>query len=128
MSRPEANQRPIIILVEEEGQQREYIANHIIENGFDVLPAEDSDAARELLKTRTDVRGLVTDAHVPGEIDGFELARIVSERWPEMAVVMISGHSDASSGPVPEGTEFVAKPYVTDRLVPALRALLRRGA
>ena len=59
MSRPEANQRPTIVLVEEEAQQREYIADHLIENGFDVLPAEDSDVARELLKTRTDIRGAI---------------------------------------------------------------------
>ena len=67
----------------------------------------------------------MTDAHVPGQIDGSELARVVRERWPEMAVVMMSGHSDPSSGPLPEGVEFVAKPYLTDRLVPASRTLLK---
>jgi hypothetical protein len=60
----------------------------------------------------------VTDAHVTGTIDGFELARLVRERWPAIAVVMMSGHSDASSGPVPEGADFIAKPYLFEHLAP----------
>jgi DNA-binding response OmpR family regulator len=124
MSPPEANIRPIILLVEEDTEERVYIAEHLTNAGFRVVEAEDADAALDLLEKEAEVHGLVTDAHVPGEIDGFELARVVRDRWPEMAVVMMSGHSDASSGPSPEGTEFVAKPYLTDRLVPALRALL----
>jgi DNA-binding response OmpR family regulator len=126
MSPPEANIRPIILLVEEDTAERVYIAEHLTNAGFRVVEAEDADAALDLLEKEAEVHGLVTDAHVPGEIDGFELARVVRDRWPEMAVVMMSGHSDASSGPLPEGTEFVAKPYLTDRLVPALRALLSR--
>ncbi len=126
MSPPEANNRPMILLVEEETEERVYIAEHLTNAGFRVVEAEDADAALDLLEKEAEVHGLVTDAHVPGEIDGFELARVVRDRWPEMAVVMMSGHSDASSGPLPEGSEFVAKPYLTDRLVPALRALLSR--
>ena len=126
MSPPEANIRPIILLVEEETEERVYIAEHLTNAGFRVVEAEDADAALDLLEKEAEVHGLVTDAHVPGEIDGFELARVVRDQWPEMAVVMMSGHSDASSGPLPERSEFVAKPYLTDRLVPALRALLSR--
>jgi DNA-binding response OmpR family regulator len=127
MSPPEANDRPLILLVEEETHERVFIAEHLTNAGFHVLEAEDADAALDLLEKETEVHGIVTDAHVPGEMDGFELAHVVRERWPAMVVVMMSGHSDASSGPLPEGSEFVAKPYLTDRLVPALRALLRRG-
>jgi DNA-binding response OmpR family regulator len=127
MNPPEANERPLILLVEEETHERVFIAEHLTNAGFQVLEAEDADAALDLLEGEAEVHGLVTDAHVPGEIDGFELARVGRERWPDMAVVMMSGHSDASSGPLPEGSEFVAKPYLTDRLVPALRTLLRRG-
>ena len=116
----------VVILVEEEKDERVYIAQHLGENGFGVLQAEDSDAALILLESSDRIDALVTDAHLPGQIDGFELARLARDRWPEIAVVMMSGHSDASSGPLPEGSEFVAKPYLTDRQVPALNALFRR--
>jgi CheY-like chemotaxis protein len=116
--------RPLILVLEEETHERTAIAEHLEQAGFAVLEAEDSDRALACLESRSDLRGFVTDAHVPGSTDGFELARIVRERWPGLAVVMMSGHSDASSGPVPDGAEFVTKPYVFSHLAPALRRLL----
>jgi DNA-binding NtrC family response regulator len=117
---------PVIVLVEEETTERQAIARYLREAGFGVVEAEDSDAAMALLEQRSDVHGVVTDAHVPGKIDGFELAGLVRKRWPTIAVIMMSGHSDATSGPVPEGGEFVAKPYLTSHLAPTLHRLIGR--
>ena len=58
-------------------------------------------------------------------MDGFELAEVARSRWPHIAVVMMSGHSDASSGPVPTGAEFISKPYLLSHLVPTLRRMTR---
>ena len=51
----------------------------------------------------------------------------VRERWPGVAVVMMSGHSDESSGPIPDGGDFVSKPYLFSHLVPALERLIGRA-
>jgi len=126
MPSPKQQKPPLILLVEEEATERVAIARHLQDAGFAVLEAADSDAAMAFLKERSDLGGLVTDAHVPGQIDGFELARLVRERWPDIAVVMTSGHSDHTSGPVPEGSEFVAKPYLLSQLAPALERLIGR--
>jgi len=91
-----------------------------------VFEAGDTDGALALLETRTDVQGLVTDAHVTGTIEGYELVRVVRQRWPAMAVVMTSGHSDASSGPVPDGAEFIANPYLFEHLASTLRRMIER--
>jgi len=53
------------------------------------------------------------------------LAEVARSRWPHIAVVMMSGHSDASSGPVPTGAEFISKPYLLSHLVPTLRRMTR---
>ena len=90
-----------------------------------MLETEDTDQALSLLGKRPDVQALVTDAHVPGQIDGFELASMVRERWLQIGVVLMSGHSAASSGPVPEGGEFIAKPYLFSYLVPTLESLIQ---
>jgi DNA-binding NtrC family response regulator len=100
---------------------------HLQEHGFAVEVVDNSDAALALLEKRSDIQGLVTDAHVPGKIDGFELAALVRERWPRIAVVMMSGHSDASSGPIPDGGDFVSKPYLFSHLVPALNRLMGKA-
>jgi DNA-binding response OmpR family regulator len=127
MASSEQRSKPMILLVEEEPSEREPIARHLQENGFSVEVVDDSDAALAFLKKRSDIRGLVTDAHVPGKIDGFELAALVRERWPDLAVVMMSGHSDESSGPIPDGGDFVSKPYLFSHLVPALNRLMGRA-
>ena len=127
MASSEQHGKPMILLVEDEPSEREPIARHLREHGFSVEVVDDSDAALALLKKRSDIRGLVTDAHVPGKIDGFELAALVRERWPDLAVVMMSWHSGESSGPIPDGGDFVSKPYLFSHLVPALNRLMGRA-
>jgi DNA-binding NtrC family response regulator len=116
--------RPVILLTEEDTSQRKDIARYLDETGFSVIEAGDSGTAMNILETRSAVQGFVTNAHLPGRIDGFELARIVRERWPSIAVIMMSGHSDPSTGPVPEGAEFIAKPYLLEHLAPTLRRMI----
>jgi DNA-binding NtrC family response regulator len=125
---PSQNKSLVIVLVDEEPTIRQATARYLREASFEVVEAADSDEALKHLETAPSVHGLVTDAHLPGRIDGHELASLARERWPDLAVVMMSGHSDATSGPVPPGGEFVAKPYVTTHLVPSLNRLLGRGS
>jgi DNA-binding response OmpR family regulator len=125
---PAREQRPVIVLVDEEPTIRQAIVRLLQEASFEVVEAADSDKARRLLERTPAVHALVIDAHLPGKIDGFELAGLARKRWPDLAVVMMSGHSDATSGPVPPGGEFVAKPYLPTHLVPALKRLLGRDS
>nr|WP_281432969.1 response regulator [Microvirga terrestris] len=115
-------------MVDEERTIRQATARHLREAAFKVVEAAASDEALKHLESSSTVHGLVTDAHLPGRINGHELASLARKRWPDLAVVMMSGHSDATSGPVPPGGEFVAKPYVTTHLVPVLNRLLGRGS
>lgn len=124
---PARRGRPLVVLVEEEADERDAIARHLAEAGFDVLAAEDTAGGRELLETAGAVAALVTDAHVPGPVDGFALAAEARRRWPRLAVIMTSGHSDETSGPLPEGARFVSKAYLPARLVPAIRELIGGG-
>ena len=113
----------MVLVVEEETHQREAIAAHLAQAGFDVCQAADTDAALALLRRRSDLTALVTDAHVPGAVDGHALGAQVRQRWPHIDVVVISGHSDDSAGPLPEGAAFVTKPFLFENLVPTLQRL-----
>jgi DNA-binding NtrC family response regulator len=119
--------RSVILLVEEDSRQRKDIMGYLSEEEFRVFQASDTDGALALLEARTDVQGFVTDAHVTGTIDGYELARLVRERWPAIAVVMMSGYSDAASGPVPEGADFIAKPYLFEHLASTLHRMIEQA-
>jgi CheY-like chemotaxis protein len=116
--------RALVIVLEEEAHERAVLVEHLTAAGFAVLEAEDSDRAITLLATTPNVRGLVSDAHVPGRIDGFELVEQVRRERPELAVVLMSGHSDETSGPLPHGVEFINKPNLLEYLAPTLRRLV----
>ena len=117
----------LVVVAEEDITQRREIVRYLQEHDFRVLEAADADEAMALLRSHPDVQAFVTDAHLPGKRDGHELARVVRERWPAVAVVMMSGHSDASSGPVPEGADFIAKPYLFEHLASTLRRMIDRA-
>ena len=116
--------QPLVILVEEETHEREFITEHLGAGGYETIGVDTSDEALSLLESRSDARAIITDAHVPGQIDGWELAQEVRQRWPDLAVVLMSGHSDPSSGPIPDGAEFVSKPYLPEHLLPTLQRMM----
>jgi DNA-binding response OmpR family regulator len=116
--------KPVILVVDEETALREAVCENLRQNGFASLEAEDTDAALRHLRERKGIRGAVIDAHVPGSVDGDELVRLVRREWPRIAVVMTSGHSDETSGELPEGSEFINKPNLGEELAPLLHRLL----
>jgi CheY-like chemotaxis protein len=124
MNAPRQDARPLIIVLEEEADERAVLIEYLEDAGFGVLEADDSDKALALLKSSRAVKGLVSDAHVPGRIDGFELVEQVRRERPDLAVVLMSGHSDDTSGPLPEGVDFINKPNLLEYLAPTLRRLI----
>lgn len=124
MNAPPPDGRPLIVLLEEEAHERAALVDHLNAGGFAVLEAGDSDRALALIETTPGVKGFVSDAHVPGAIDGFALVERVRRERPDLAVVLMSGHSDHTSGPVPDGVQFINKPNLLEYLAPTLRRLI----
>lgn len=122
---PGHHDKGTVLVLEEEDHERDYIGALLRMAGFSVLRAQDSDSALSLLESDRVIDAIVADAHVPGALDGHAFVALVRRRWPHIAAVMMSGHSDETSGPLAEGAVFIAKPYVPDRLVPTLERLLR---
>lgn len=117
--------RPMVLLVEEETDELDVIKVYLEGEGFAVIGSSSSDDALEYVETHSEIRAVVTDAHVPGRIDGVEFAQVIRELWPHLAVVMTSGHSDAQSGALPEGAVFINKPNLLEYLAPTLHRMIR---
>jgi DNA-binding NtrC family response regulator len=113
--------RALLLLVEEETDVRTDIEALLLRAGFDVLSAADTDEASAYLEDRREIQGVVVDAHAPGRVDGSGFVHHVRASWPDLVVVMMSGHSDSSSGELPAGSLFISKPNLLEHLVPALR-------
>lgn len=88
-------------------------ATQILEDaGFRVFAAMNvADALAVLDEYHSDIHLLFTDVHMPGDLDGFALARQTAERYPHVAIVVASGEAKPGPGDLPEGATFIAKPF-----------------
>jgi FixJ family two-component response regulator len=60
---------------------------------------------------------LVTDVELGGEMSGVELAQYAKRKFPDLNVVMVSGHGPPH---VPHDTHFLMKPYEPQQLLDAV--------
>ena len=116
--------QPVILMVEDEPLVRLTQVDILREAEIWVVEAQDADEAFELLKTRPDIRAVLTDVNMPGSMDGFEFARLVRQGWPEVGVLVISGKTGPGPGDLPPNAAFLHKPILPDDLVAALRKVM----
>jgi CheY-like chemotaxis protein len=108
---------PIILVVDDEPLVRLFAADTLSELGFLVLEAANADEAVALLEFWSDVRMVFADVRMPGSMDGIALASLIHERWPDIAVMLTSGHVDPAEDELPENARFLPKPYRVEDLV-----------
>jgi two-component system, NtrC family, C4-dicarboxylate transport response regulator DctD len=117
-----------VAFVDDEAEIRLATAQSLTLAGLEAITFETGEAA--LTAIGSDFDGIViSDIRMPG-IDGLELFRRLSERDPDLPVILISGHSDIATAvaAVQRGAyDFLAKPFQPDRLIAsAKRALEKR--
>ena len=121
-----------ILLVEDEWLIRVMIAEELVEGGFAVREAADSDEASALIAADPSAFTLlVTDVHMPGRLDGIGVARLVRERRPDLPVIYTTGRPDVLCALQPLGANEVLlpKPFELSSLLAAVRWLLgQQGA
>ncbi|MCJ2083492.1 response regulator [Methylobacterium sp. J-090] len=121
--------RPVVLLVEDDGLLLMEAADTLSDAGFAVVEASHADKALTVLENRDDVGVLMTDVDMPrGSMDGFALARLVAHRWPDIPVLVVSGMGTPGPHDMPDGARFIPKPYEPSTLVRTLRAFVHRAA
>jgi PAS domain S-box-containing protein len=118
----------VVLFVEDEPELRRLSARELERRGYTVVAvAGAEEAVGELEAREGDVDLVVTDVVMPGK-SGLELRRIVSERYPEVPVLLISGNISEGTGGEPEALDgepaFLGKPFTPDQLVFRVRQLL----
>lgn len=93
------------------------------EAGFDVLQAGNADEALRLLETHPEVRVVFSDVEMPGSLDGLGLAQCICQRWPEIGIVLTSGHR-IRTDMMPRDGAFLIKPYDGTVLVRTIEEII----
>lgn len=104
------NDQPLALVVDDEPLILMDMADIIGDEGFTVLKANCADEALRVIEENPSLQLVFTDVQMPGRLNGFELARIVAERWPEMCVVVASGAAVPRETDLPDKACFVPKP------------------
>ncbi|WP_046864805.1 response regulator [Microvirga massiliensis] len=115
--------RVTVLVVEDETLLRVYASDFLEDAGFKVFEAMSADEAVAILQVRLDVRVVMTDVALPGAMSGFDLARVVRERWPGVGVIAISGHEGPLLGELPADVPFITKPYQPSTIVSLVRQM-----
>jgi PAS domain S-box-containing protein len=93
-----------ILVIDDEEFVRETLADMLDAMGHTVLMAESGQLAIEKLSAG-DFDLVFTDLAMP-EMDGWETAREIRKRWPEMSIVLVTGYGPGTTPPAGE-TELV---------------------
>jgi two-component system NtrC family sensor kinase len=112
-----------VLLVEDHPDVSAVAADYLEQYGCKVLLAHSAEAAVEALNKRHDIDLVLSDIIMPG-MSGLELARLVREHHPEIAVILASGYSDKAAVATEEGFTIIRKPYSPDTLQRVIAAML----
>lgn len=118
-----------ILVVDDERDVREVLEEYFGAHGYATVSAENAAAARTLAAQRP-VELALLDIHMPGE-DGLSLARHLRERYPKIAIIMLTsagGVVDRVVGLEIGADDYVPKPFDPRELVARVKSVLRRTA
>jgi DNA-binding NtrC family response regulator len=108
----------VALIVEDDVFQRECLADLLKGEGLEVVECANGEVAELVLSsTGPELRALVTDIELAGEMSGVQLAQYAKRKFPALNVVMISEHGPSY---VPHGTHFLMKPYPPQQLLDAV--------
>lgn len=113
--------RPIVLVCEDDPLVRMVIVDYLIDHGCTVIEAGSGEEAVALIngpEQQLDV--LFTDIRLGGVLNGWDVAEIFRDRFPNVRVLYASGYSIEPRRDV-EGSEFFSKPYLVDDILEASR-------
>jgi signal transduction histidine kinase len=117
-----------ILVVDDEPAVLEALTDTLVEDGHTVLRAASGRDTLALLDGGERVDVVITDLGMPG-MTGWELARALRTRWPDLPVGLISGWTSSADFSAEEASHVafvVAKPYTLGALRTALAPLRPR--
>tara|TARA_R110002020_G_scaffold5971_15_gene24648 strand:+ start:5546 stop:6910 length:1365 start_codon:yes stop_codon:yes gene_type:complete len=109
-----------ILVVDDEADIREIVSGILDDEGHETRMAADSDSALAAISDRVP-RLIFLDIWLQGSrLDGLALLDEIKARYPELPVVMISGHGNIETAvsAIKRGAyDFIEKPFKADRLL-----------
>ena len=122
-------QQPTILLVEDDAFQRKAAETYLANHDFKVVAAENgAQMRRQVSRAMPDL--VLLDVQLPGQEDGFALARWLRESSTRVGIIMLTAAGDSVDkvlGLESGADDYVAKPYEPRELLARCKSVLRRS-
>ena len=119
----------VVLVVEDDSLIRDVIGDALSEGGFKVHVVETGEQSAERLQRNKDnVRALVMDINLPGQLNGWDVAKLAREINPEISAIYMTGAAADQwpSHAVPHSV-LLHKPFAPVQVVTAVAQLLNQG-
>ena len=111
-----SSSRPAALIVEDQPFVGMIASDILRESGFATYHAYDAEEALQCLREHPEIQVVLTEMHLPGAVDGIELAhRVVRER-PATTLVIATDGSERRLGDLPSGARLIRKPFASAEL------------
>ncbi len=112
-----------VLLVEDDPDVQLVTVEALRYMGYAVLTADEGAGGLEIIQRDADIDILLTDVVMPKGMSGVDLLQKARELRPELKVLLVSGYARGQLPTIPEGCDFLAKPYRVEELEARLRRL-----
>jgi len=120
---------PVVLLVDDSPDERDMYTQQLVATGYSVQVADNGeDALQRVAAQVPDV--VVMDLAMP-VLDGWEATRRLKETYPQVPVIVLSGHTGGEGGRKAKeagGDVLLTKPFGPEALELAVRIVLKRRA
>jgi DNA-binding NtrC family response regulator len=114
-----------ILVVDDEAIVRTSCSRTLSPEGYEVrLATNGAEGLKMASEERFDL--VLTDLKMP-DMDGIEVLRIIKEKWPETAVIIVTGYQtvDTAVKAIKLGAyDYIEKPFTPDALISAVTEAL----
>ena len=122
-------QQPSVLLVEDDAFQRRAAETYLVNNDLSVIAVENgTQMRRQISRAMPDL--VLLDVQLPGQEDGFALARWLRESNTRVGIIMLTAAAaavDKVLGLESGADDYVAKPYEPRELLARCKSVLRRS-
>ncbi len=123
-------QQPSILLVEDDAFQRKAAETYLMNHDLKVVGVENgAQMRRQVSRAMPDL--VLLDVQLPGQEDGFALARWLREHSAKVGIIMLTAAGDPADkvlGLESGADDYVAKPYEPRELLARCKSVLRRSS
>ncbi|MGE0711258.1 MAG: PAS domain S-box protein [Planctomycetota bacterium] len=119
---PQHRPQRLALVIEDEPRVRELVAARLVQEGWQVLTAEDGPAALALAEHAEPLDLVISDVQLPGP-SGPEVVARLRESRPDLVVLFMSGYAAQGLRGI-DPAAFLAKPFGLDELSRKLQEVL----